>query len=128
MRVLILLPISLLVGCAAKPADIVIEENQTPVVCVQEPRVDIINMQDTPPTTVLREPFLLDGEGRPTAHNPAAEWGWWFDSDLYAALAENLQAMRKNARQLRAVMRYYKSCMDDHNEAIKPRSEDEGDN
>lgn len=127
MRVLILIPISLLVGCAAKPADIIIEENQTPVVCVQEPRVDVIDINDTPPTTVLKEPFLLNDEGRPIAVNSAAEWGWWFDSELYAALAENLQAMRKNSRQLRSVIGYYKSCIDDHNEAIKPRSEDEGD-
>jgi len=125
MRVLILLLTSLLVGCAAKPADIVIEENQTPVVCVQEPRVDVINLHDTPPTSVLREPFLLDDEGRPVKVNPDAEWGWWFDSELYAALAENLQAMRKNARQLRAITRYYKSCMDDHNEALKAEENDE---
>jgi len=118
MRVLTLLLISLLMGCAAKPADIVIEENQTPVVCVQEPRVDIIDIHDTPPTSVLKEPFIIDTDGRPTAVNPAAEWGWWFDSELYAALAENLQAMRKNSRQLRSVIGYYKSCMDDHNEAL----------
>lgn len=120
MRASSLLPLILLMGCASAPPPIDVTENQTPVVCLQEPQTDQISLQDTPPTAVLREPFILDDEGRPTQVNPAAEWGWWFDSDLYAALAENLQAMRLNSRQLRAVVRYYKSCIEDYNEGLEP--------
>lgn len=107
-----LLFLSLISGCGTT---IEIDEPPPPVVCNREPVVDVINLDDTPPTAVLRDPFILDEEGKPVAVNPNAEWGWWFDSNLYAGLAENLQQMRKNATQLRAVARYYRACIEDHN-------------
>lgn len=92
-----------LAGCASNQP-ITIDEPPPPVVCTQTPRVDLLDLQDTPPAVVLN-----------TENNV---WGYWFDPAGYAALAENLQAMRMNARQQRAVSRYYRACIEDHNAAL----------
>lgn len=103
-------------GCAG--TEIVVGEPPPPVVCTQLPNVDIINLVDTPPTLVALEPFTLQGTPPLWLPNQNATYGYWFSSDLYASLAENLQQMRKNASQLRAVGRYYRACIQDHNAAL----------
>lgn len=96
--------LAMLAGCASKPADIVIQENTTPVVCSQAPRPDAIDLTDTPPRVVF------DAE--------TEQWGYWFSPASYADLAENLQAMRRYQRQQRAVGAYFLGCIDDHNRRL----------
>lgn len=103
MRRCSLLILVALAGCAGQP-DIVVEANQTPVTCNREPQVDLITIQDTPPEVVIN----LENE----------VMGYWFDPGLYGSLAENLQQMRQNAKQLRAVVRYYRACITDHNDKL----------
>ncbi len=98
-------------GCASKPEPIQVRERQTPVVCDRTPRVDQVSIQDTPPRVVYDQ--------------ETEQWGFWQDSANYAALAENLQAMRQNATQLRAVIRYYVGCIADHNARISAEENDE---
>jgi hypothetical protein len=52
--------------------------------------------------------------------DPAETWGFWFPSDLYAALAENLQAMRRYMRQLRGINSSLVDCIESHNDGIQP--------
>lgn len=99
-------------GCGTT---IEVTEPPPPVVCDRVPQVDIINLKDTPPTLIAEDPFVLQGTPPLWLPNPDANYGYWFSSDLYASLAENLQQMRKNAQQLRAVARYYRACIEDHN-------------
>ena len=99
--------VGFLPGCSlfgAKIPDIIIEEKPVPVVCsaVTE-KPDVLDLKDTPPTLVM---------------NPAEVWGYWFDSELYAALAENLQAMRAWMTQSRAIRNKLVSCIEDHNADI----------
>lgn len=100
----IFLILFLAAGCASKPADIVIQENTTPVVCSQAPRPDAIDLTDTPPRVVF------DAE--------TEQWGYWFSPASYADLAENLQAMRRYQRQQRAVGAYFLACIEDHNRRL----------
>ncbi len=94
-------------GCSlfgTKPPDVTIEERPTIVVCDTTARPDALDLKDTPPTLVM---------------NPAEVWGYWFDSELYAALAENLQAMRRYMTQSRDVRKKLVACIDDHNAGVE---------
>ena len=95
-----------LAGCgliAPRQPDVEIIERPTPVVCDLTARPDSINLGDTPPTLVL------NGE----------EWGYWFSSELYAVLAENLQAMRRWMAQSTDVRDKLAACIREHNEAVE---------
>ena len=101
--------VGFLPGCSlfgAKIPDIIIEEKPVPVVCsaVTE-KPDVLDLKDTPPTLVM---------------NPAEVWGYWFDSELYAALAENLQAMRSWMNQATAIRVAPVDCIGHHNQRIEP--------
>lgn len=96
--------VALLAGCASRPPPITVDEPPPPVVCTQEPRPDRITLTDTPPRVVL------DVE--------TGQYGYWFSTDLYAGIAENLQTMRRYQRQQRAVGVYYRQCIDDHNRRL----------
>ena len=102
--VLLLVP-----GCSLfspKPPDVVIRENPVPVVCSSiDQKPDALDLEDTPPPLVLDE---------------TETWGFWFPSELYAALAENLQAMRRYMRQLRGINSSLVDCIETHNYGIKP--------
>ena len=102
--VLLLVP-----GCSLfspKPPDVVIRENPVPVVCSSiDQKADALQLQDTPPTLVM---------------DATETWGYWFSSELYAALAENLQAMRRYMRQLRGINASVVDCIEAHNAGIKP--------
>ena len=96
-------------GCSLfspKPPDVVIRENPVPVVCSSlDQKPDALQLQDTPPTLVM---------------DASETWGYWFPSELYAALAENLQAMRRYMRQLRGINSSLVDCIESHNGAIQP--------
>lgn len=96
--------VALLAGCASGPPPITVDEPPPPVVCTQDPKPDRVTLKDTPPRVVL------DAE--------TGTWGYWFATDLYASLAENLQTLRRYQRQLRAVGTYYRSCIEDHNRRL----------
>lgn len=98
-------------GCSlfgSKPPDVQIVERPTMIVCDTSARPDALDLKDTPPSLVM---------------NPSETWGYWFDSELYAALAENLQAMRTYMTQGRSIRRKLVACIEDHNEAIKAPSD-----
>jgi hypothetical protein len=98
--------LGVLPGCSlfgAKQPDIEIRERPTPVVCDTSVRPDALDLKDTPPTLVM---------------NDAEVWGYWFNSELYAALAENLQAMRAWMTQSRAIRTKLIKCIDDHNAEV----------
>lgn len=105
--VLTLLLVGALAGCSLfspKPADVVINEKPTIVICsatTQKP--DALNLKDTPPTMVMDADEV---------------WGYWFSSDLYGALAENLQAMRAYQMQQRAIRKQLVACIEDHNKTV----------
>ncbi len=94
----------LLVGCASRPPPITVDEPPPPVVCTQTPKPDRVTLKDTPPRVVL------DAE--------TGQYGYWFATDLYAGIAENLQTLRRYQGQLRAVGAYYRRCIDDHNRRL----------
>lgn len=107
---------SLLVLVATLPAcslfgpadiDVQVQEKIVPIVCDTTARPDPINAKDTPPTLVM---------------NPDEIWGYWFDSELYAALAENLQSMRTWMTQSSAIRTKLIKCIDDHNTAASEPS------
>ena len=103
----LLVLLGVLPGCSlfgSKPPDVTIQEKAAPVVCDTSTRPDGLNLKDTPPTLVMNE---------------AEVWGYWFDSELYAALAENLQAMRTWMTQSRAIRKKLVACIDDHNEQLE---------
>ena len=94
-------------GCSlfgAKPPDVQIIERPTIIVCDTSERPDALDLKDTPPSLVM---------------NSSETWGYWFGSELYAALAENLQAMRTWMSQSRAIRQKLVACIEDHNEAVK---------
>ena len=96
-------------GCSLfspKPPDVVIRENPVPVVCSSiDQAPDALELPAPPPTLVM---------------DPAETWGYWFPSELYAALAENLQAMRRYMRQLRGINSSLVDCIESHNGALDP--------
>ena len=99
--------LGVLPGCSlfgTKPPDVTIEERPTLVVCDTTPRPDALDLKDTPPTLVM---------------DPNQAWGFWFNPDLYGALAENLQAMRSWMTQSRAIRRKLVACIDDHNAGVE---------
>lgn len=99
--------LGVLPGCSlfgSKPPDVTIQERATPVVCDTSPRPDPLNLKDTPPTLVM---------------DTNEAWGYWFNSELYAALAENLQAMRSWMTQSRAIRSKLVACIDDHNAGVE---------
>ena len=103
--------LGVLPGCSlfgSKPPDVTIEERATIVICDTSPVPDALDLKDTPPTLVM---------------NPAEVWGYWFDSELYAALAENLQAMRSWMTQSRAIRNKLVACIEDHNAGINAEPE-----
>ena len=103
----LLVLLGVLPGCSlfgSKPPDVTIQEKAAPVVCDTSPRPDGLNLKDTPPTLVM---------------NAEEVWGYWFDSELYAALAENLQAMRRWMTQSRDIRKKLVACIDDHNEQLE---------
>ncbi len=95
-------------GCslfATKPPDIIIEERPVRVVCQTSQAPDVLNLKDTPPTLVM---------------NPEEVWGYWFNSELYAALAENLQSMKTWMIQSTAIRGALVDCIEDHNASLEP--------
>lgn len=103
---LILLFLGALPGCslfASKPPDVTIQERATRVICDTTAKPDALDLKDTPPTLVM---------------DPSEEWGYWFNSELYGAIAENLQAMRANMSQSRAIRAKLVRCIDEHNAAV----------
>lgn len=103
--------LGVLPGCSllsSKPPDVIIQERATRVICDTTARPDALDLKDTPPTLVMNE---------------AEVWGYWFDSELYAALAENLQAMRAWMTQSRAIRTKLVACLDDHNARIEEAPE-----
>ena len=80
--------------------DVQVQEKIVPVICDTSARPDSLNLKDTPPTLVM---------------DPNETWGYWFDSELYAALAENLQAMRSWMTQSAAIRGKLVKCIEDHN-------------
>lgn len=99
--------LGVLPGCSlfgSKPPDVTIQEHATPVVCDTTPRPDALDLKDTPPTLVM---------------DPTEVWGYWFNSELYAALAENLQSMRTYMTQSRAIRKKLIKCIDDHNVSVE---------
>ncbi len=99
--------LGVLPGCSlfgTKPPDVTIEERPTIVVCDTSPRPDALDLKDTPPTLVM---------------DPNEIWGYWFDSELYAALAENLQAMKTWMTQASSIRRKLVACIDDHNAGVE---------
>ncbi len=104
----LLVLLGVLPGCSlfggASPPDVNIIERPTLVVCDTSPRPDALDLKDTPPTLVMNE---------------AEVWGYWFNSELYAALAENLQAMRSWMTQSRAIRDKLVACIEDHNDQLE---------
>ena len=110
-RAPLLVLLGVLPGCSlfgTQQPDIEIRERPTPVICDTSPRPDALSLTDTPPTLVM---------------DPDEVWGYWFDSELYAALAENLQAMRTWMTQSSAIRTKLVLCIDDHNAKIDPADE-----
>ena len=106
-RVLALVLLGVLPGCSlfsSKPPDVTIQERPTLVVCDTTARPDALDLKDTPPTLVM---------------DPSETWGYWFNSELYAALAENLQAMKTWMIQSSAIRRKLVACIDDHNASVE---------
>lgn len=106
-RAPLLVLVGVLPGCSlfgTAPPDINIVEKPVPVVCsATTERPDELNLGDTPPTLVM---------------NDAQVWGYWFNSELYAVLAENLQAMRTWMTQSSAIRGKLVECIDGHNDRI----------
>jgi hypothetical protein len=103
----ILLLLGALPGCSlfgSKPPDVTIAERATPVICDTTPRPDSLNLKDTPPTLVM---------------DTNEVWGYWFNSELYAALAENLQAMRRYMSQSRDIRGKLVACIEGHNASLE---------
>ena len=86
----------------SQPPDVTIREKPTPIICDTTAKPEPLNLKDTPPTLVM---------------DPAEVWGYWFSSELYASLAENLQAMRRYMEQQRDIRTKIVGCIDDHNTA-----------
>ena len=108
----LLVLLGVLPGCSlfgSKPPDVFIQEKAAPVVCDTSTRPDGLNLKDTPPTLVM---------------NAEEVWGYWFDSELYAALAENLQAMRTWMTQSRAIQKKLVACIEEHNDQLEPTPPD----
>ena len=102
-RAPLLLLIATLPACSLfgpPDVEIQVQEKIVPIVCDTSARPDALALRDTPPTLVM---------------NPAQTWGYWFDSELYAALAENLQAMRRWMNQSKEIREKLVQCIDDHN-------------
>ncbi len=106
---LVLLP--LLSACSLfgpREVDVQVQEKIVPIVCDTSIRPDALNLKDTPPSLVF--------------DHERETWGYWFDSELYAALAENLQAMRRWMNQSREIREKLVQCIDDHNAAAEEPS------
>ena len=103
----LLVLLGVLPGCSlfgSTPPDVFIQEKAAPVVCDTSPRPDALDLKDTPPTLVM---------------DPAEVWGYWFNAELYAALAENLQAMRTWMTQSRAIRTKLVACITEHNDQLE---------
>lgn len=111
--VLTLLIGSVLSGCSLfspKPPDVIVKPEPVPVICgAVDQKPEPLNLIDTPPTLVY------DTE--------TEEWGYWFNSELYASLAENLQAMRRYQQQQRAIRDTLIDCIEDHNATVPAEEE-----
>ena len=95
-------------GCSLfspKAPDVVIQEKPIAIVCgAVTNKPDALDLQDTPPTIVL---------------GPGEIWGYWFSPDLYAALAENIQALRRYMAQQRRIRDALADCIESHNDQVK---------
>jgi len=87
-------------GCTLFQPKIEIREVQAAVVCDVTDKPDALDLKNTPPTLVM---------------NDAQVWGYWFSADLYAALAENIQAMRRWMKQSSAIRSKLVECIESHN-------------
>ena len=87
----------------ARDIDVQVTEKIVPVICDTSAKPDALDLKDTPPTLVM---------------NDAEVWGYWFDSELYAAIAENLQAMRRYMSQSRDIREKIVACIDEHNAQV----------
>lgn len=106
-RSILLLLVSSLASCSlfgTKQPDIIINEKPVPVVCDLSRKPDALNLTDTPPTLVMDTDEV---------------WGYWFNSELYAALAENLQAMRRWMTQSTDIRSTLVDCIEDHNGSLE---------
>lgn len=108
IRALTLVVLVMLSGCSllsrGQP-DVTVVADRTPVVCTNmEQKPDAVVLADTPPSVVL---------------GPSEVWGYWFSPDLYASIAENIQAMRRNMKQQRKIRKYLKACITDHNATLE---------
>ena len=107
-RAPLLVLVGVLPGCSlfgTTPPDIIIDEKPVPIVCsATTERPDELNLGDTPPTLVM---------------NDAQVWGYWFNSELYAVLAENLQSMRTWMTQSSAIRGKLVECIDGHNDRLE---------
>jgi hypothetical protein len=92
--------IGLISGCQLFIPDIEIREKAVPVICDTTRRPDALDLKETPPTLVM---------------NDAGTWGYWFDAEHYAALAENIQAMRRWMKQSKAINQKLVQCIENHN-------------
>lgn len=87
-------------GCSLLAPRIEIGERPLPIVCDTANRPDALELKDTPPTLVMNE-------GR--------VWGYWFDAELYAAIAENIQAMRRWMDQSNRIRETLVQCIELNN-------------
>ena len=95
-------------GCSLfspKPPDVVIQEKPVAIVCgALTNKPDGLDLKDTPPTVIL---------------GPGDVWGYWFSPDLYAALAENIQALGRYIRQQQGIRKALADCIESHNDQVK---------
>ena len=109
----VLLFCALLPGCSLfspKPPDVIVKPEPVPILCnATQQKPESLDLKDTPPTVV----FDTESE----------TWGYWFSPDLYAAIAENIQAMRRYMNQQRKITATIVDCIDDHNSKVKKPAE-----
>ena len=104
IKVLTLTIALIMLQACSKAPRIEIREQPVPVICDLSARPDALDLTDTPPTLV---------------QDPAGVWGFWFSPDLYAGMAENLQAMRRWMKQSNDVRAKLIECIEDHNAAAQ---------
>lgn len=98
-------PLLILLACLPACAPVRPESPPPPpLICDVAAKPDRLSLKDTPPTLVL---------------GPGDAWGYWFSADKYAALAENIQAMRLWMAQDRAIRDALVECIEDHNAMLE---------
>ena len=99
-RLFVVVLVVVLAGCQLFLPEIEIRENQVAVICNTTARPEALDLKETPPTLVMNE---------------AGIWGYWFNAEHYAALAENIQAMRRWMKQSNAIRDKLITCIETHN-------------